>query len=672
MGFFFCISLLFLRTWQAPQRSLDPALFDTQAQLEKPTIAELRNDQSIVFHVPISPPLELERRPIQLNELNAVQLHDSEALHEILQKQPWLLPKSILVEGLFSGSLRNCSVAAIWGNGTLEVAAPAKCTKSGLEIRPPKSHFGVFELKLSLKCAGYDCKWQLPYSPAPGKNWLHVKSTNENSLFALLTIAFQEQGVLAALAVLGMLIVALTLLNFFGTHKPFILVVGVLFIHFGLAPAYVGYDETAHVTMLERARQAQLRQPIQPPAADFNSSLVSHMVESAFFRLHNVSIPPTGACAHEVVGGCGESEQPLRYYSALLTLLPNSVIKKISPEYLWLAGRHLNLIPILVFTLSIFFIFTASTQTIIFIISSLLGSFWSQVGTTTNDVPQYLYAFLIVASWLEMLQGSSKKRKIASVVICFLYFPIAYSIDVSALAAIPALVGLGLTTISCLVFSSEPCTEPTLPQQSASIIKSSIYVAIPVVIMAWLIPHFIGMLTHTPIWQSLASQEPHLARISGMASVTAAEVPRIVGGYLSNLAGSFVWGHSYLPVPMTFLWVVFITFLSLAGLKTFSWQTGGVRRWLICTGVVIAITGHYLLITSIAGPTIHAEAVAADSFLKPRLTAPGIAGLFILASLGLGKLLQSKKIASLIVKTSAVWNIILFFYLIGFYWGDIF
>lgn len=672
MGLFLFILLPFLLVWPAPKRSLDPALFDTQAQLEKPAIAELRTGQSMLFHVPMAPPLELESRQIQLTELTTTQWHQSAALLSLVKSKPWLMHKGILVEGLFSGSLRHCSAAAFWVQGTVEKEAPAKCTNSGLEIQSPSWPFGVFELKLAVKCEDPGCKLQLPYSPAAGKNWLHVKSTNENSLFALLTVAFQKQWVLTSIAVLGMILVSLTILSFFGRHTPFILVVGTLFIYLGLAPAYVGYDETAHLTMLEQARKAQLGQPIQPTAPDLNSSLVSHMVESAFFRLHNVSIPPKGACAHEVVGGCGESVRPVRYYSALIKLIPKSVLENISPDSLWLAGRLLNLIPLLFFTLSAALLFTGPTLGVVCIIASLLGSFWSQVGTTTNDVPQYLYGFLILGSWLEMIQNSSKKRKIACLMLCFLYFPIAYSVDVSALAALPALVGLSLTAIAFLIFSGEQETENTMPLQLLSIGKTSMHIAIPVILLIWLTPHFIGMLSQTPFWQSVAAQEPHLARISVLTSVNGTDVLRITAGYLSNLAGSFVWGHSHLPAAVTILWSANLAILTFIGLKAFSSQSQQMIRFLTCAGVVIALSGHLLIVTSIAGHMIDAEHIAADSFLKPRLTAPGTASVFFIASLGMLKIIQSGKFSSVIFKASATWNIILFYYLIGFYWGDIF
>jgi hypothetical protein len=389
-----------------------------------------------------------------------------------------------------------------------------------------------------------------------------------------------------------------------------------------------GHDETAHMTSWYRALEAE-NIVERPPEIEFNRHVHELLIQERFLGLHHVPPGPADLCPHMLLGGCGDSPSPARLYGSYISVykyILGSQMVPTNPIVIEFTIRALHLL-FLVLLLGLAYIVLESLDGYLVYCATILtcGTFWGQFASLTNDVPMYVSGLLgLLAIWSSV--ASEKNRHCYLAVAVYLgSIWITWDVDISHILN-PLVFGLVAISSSARIF----CRPQNLVQtRKITAILGALFTFFLAALGFLFISKLHLILGNSWVAQNfstLISKLPRLDKLLGGLDLVFMEYLQIAKTYLNSVGGSFVWGHTYYPLPFEFaygtcwLWGA----VTIAALFYRNDTTRPRTQVAIFSGAVFLFLGMMFgLIVRIAAWRLHAP--EADAFIKPRLTAPGIA-----------------------------------------------
>jgi hypothetical protein len=673
LALFLVLTVALVWPMQAPVRDLLPADWGTVAVGH--TDAMVQTGTVLGVRVAMAPPLEFGGRRMGLREV--IELAESSALNGFVKNYPQLFPARIRIPGRGSGGC--LSVLRVGG----QESAPAQCDsrRQPLEfvfVRPLKpgvwaAELVVLEGELSVTLA----------QDRSGQRWLPVQSANRPRGYVvvaelvrkspwrvgLFSLAIGALMLCAGWRRLSIVVAAVAL--------PAIVGLGVV----ALARPLSGHDETAHITMAYHAGQQVLGTEFKAPEErEFFRAVTRLSVESDFFRLHSVLPVKDGACPHEIVGGCGETERPTWLYKNYFKALPFAKDVTWNPIRLLCFGIGINLIFLALFLFGIAWLFRRDTVALLGLAVPLVlcGAFWGQLSSLTNDIPQYLFGFSALAACLAVVRAVPRRKIALWLVLLHGFSFLGSCVDRSWVTGLPA---LALADFGFLLVVLKGACEHE-PRVHWVWLVFAGCVGAAGAFLLWFVKVAFGLLP------DLAARLQ--ATLSETALVVAAPVLDlksqllIFKWHLDSFFGSFIWGHSYYNSTLYTLFFLVFAALVFVGLSALAGRLPGrgsgesaVRAPEVVAGVYVVggvalLAVQFFVVQVVAGAQFGLEPIAAMSYTKIRLSAPGLASLCFFPVVGVVALFERFPVARrLSVFALCAWGIwFLAYYQLRFNYGD--
>ena len=421
----------------------------------------------------------------------------------------------------------------------------------------------------------------------------------------------------------------------------------VILCHVVITPPFAGYDETAHLTMLRQAAPGA-----RTPDLAFYQEALSEMKRAYFFRLNPGVTPVTpGACPNLVAGQnlCGEAEGRKRLYGALW--VPIAFLKGTSSwttAQLLDLGKGFNIL--LTGAAFVALCFLGRTHPplawALGACALLCAPFLSQLPSVTDDVPAYLLGFLLLWGLGRWADGRLGKLSLVALSAATALYACAGR---SFIAALPMLGTLWILSVF-------PQQGQIPPRRRAVLYGAGGAIA------GWMLP----TLLLVPLVRALGLS-------SGIGALLGSPPPLasrlvIFALHERSIAGSYIWGHSKLPMALVPVFLLGLAALGLLGVL--SRRNPLQTRSLVLLGGCLGV--QWFLNEQICAPFSGKTTAFIDTWAKIRVTAPGIAGHFAFVLLGLMALFRAprlrKEAGFLILSWALVLTVI---FLPMFFWGDL-
>lgn len=610
---------------------------------------------SVVFKIAITGDLELLHKPIYAEDLSNKKLLES-LPPKILNKPDLLIKRLGFKFGTYNQELQCKTLELEFDDGVRSL--PTDCKKIADNqiayfdlkdtIRPGIHQFRIIGDLLS-PLAAYS------YNSPQGEKWLpvHYQKADSDSAHLLWDwVSFNPMKGIIYFFLVG------TVGAFFINGQPsaskyFILIFLVATSFVIVIPFFSGHDETAHITMLERSLFPGTNEP------EFNNLTNDSMIENDFFRLHNARLLQPGECPHKIlfVDACGDSQKPqnlYRMYGRIITFLKIPILN--NPDTLLWLGRAANLFWIAVATICLFTVFGESAMILLIFYFLTVGSFLGQVASISNDPPMFLIGFCLAVGIAISIQNPQKKNWLFIPALIFAFY-YGRSVDRSAVAALPGIFALiGLMPL------------PFVAQfHKAQFNKSNflLYLATTLILIVAglhfeliskvLSIDFVSLVTRVTDDVSLLF---NLNKFSFVTALLALQT------YTQSALGSFIWGHSDIPNTYSFVVTGVIIVFSVVGIGYLKFSNTINRTLCALLGILIATQSLIVLIAQMAN--FGDPLVVFNSFLKVRLTAPGLGAFLIPASLALLQLNQKQSFRIAIFRILCFWTILWQCYLLPY------
>lgn len=404
----------------------------------------------------------------------------------------------------------------------------------------------------------------------------------------------------------------------------FLLIASLSFSFYLIMPLYSGHDETAHLTMMKRG--------VSPSTDEiyFNMQARLSMIDSGFYRLHNARLLIPGECPHFILlsAPCGVSPRPQAlydFYGNILDLLHIKVSG--DPVSLLSLGRWINLSQLLALAILVGLYFGKFGLLILLFYVLFVGTYLGQVVSISNDPPMYLLGFFVSIGMTHLLVKSGM-RNWCSLFVGFFLFYLGKFIDRSAVAILPS---LGMMIFLLVLVKKNKTSQKTNAALGVCIFFVS-FLAVLSVGIKW---NFFDQILNLKI-ESLVNMITEDARLlANLSKFNLESAYHALMIYFNSLIGSFIWGHTYLPVIYKLAMGLLALVLGWYGIKAVTREVSKFRSKLILVLLGILFAVQCLVILSAEMARIDDIPIVFESFLKPRLTAPGLGGLLVLPSLGL-------------------------------------
>lgn len=392
-------------------------------------------------------------------------------------------------------------------------------------------------------------------------------------------------------------------------------------LHSVIAPYFSGYDETAHIEMLEES----LRDHTAAEQTQFHVQTNQLMRQANFFRANPVMAHSPEDCPHRILFNCGETKAPMwlykRYARALnLFFSPPDM----TPRTLMLALRILNLILLVVFLSSIALLggpreLHAQSTLLLF-----CGALLSQMASITNDVPMFFLGLWLTAAISLAIFGKSTGRAFLALAIGAVGLAIGKNIDVGWVAGIP------LWFLGALCFCLRK--RGRYVQDARGFVTR--HPLLTVLVLA-AVAHVCGRLIATPLSRALPDQVAFVKSMLAMVRPRGVKVAllRTVHNVFS-FYGSFVWGHSVFSLPLYGALLAGGLYLAKRGA---AFLVKGHGSALIILAAMALSLGYYAFMVDAIASYFQVPGVTEVAAVKVRFLVAGIGGLVMLPYLGLGE-----------------------------------
>lgn len=462
--------------------------------------------------------------------------------------------------------------------------------------------------------------------------------------------------------------VLLFLLKGFWSHEryPFLVMSGVVLMGMLIVQVpYGGFDETAHIDMMHQAFH-----PHENNRTSFWNSVRDDMAKSEFTLFHQASLPPPDHCPHLVIGSCGMSEGPQRLYSFYSSFLSplRSFVDFSSPQMLRIVAYLFNVLLLASFGIVVALAGGHRAATVFGAILLFYGGIWSQLVSITNDFPMIILGLILA---LTLFLAVIPDRKGRALLVWFLAVFMAFvlrGVDVSIWSALPALalffplVILGRIGTGASSQSSRGGHKEAFQVVAAMALPIILFLTLKTVLVKDIASVGSLLKTKLPIGGYLANLEK-FTEISKSFS--------FLWQFMKSVFGSYVWGHSY--YDRWVYWGLFFLYLLLSatGVSYLFKSRSKTGAWLILVtiGLLIALQLTAVLTAYIfdAGTL---DAIARDSYLKSRFTAPGVSTLLVLPAWGINALIENKSRMMILEFSLRSWCLILMgYYGAVIFWG---
>jgi len=441
---------------------------------------------------------------------------------------------------------------------------------------------------------------------------------------------------------------------------------------FSVSPPYVGFDETAHIDMLHH----QLSSSPDGDEHSFWDAVRVDMIRADFHRLNNGALPASGACPHTVVGGCGATVLPQNLYHAyavtLGRLVPASLIDL--PQVVRRIALAANIVFIVCLALASATLGGIQLLSVLVVTLVFYGGAQSQLPTVTNDVPMILYGLYLAALGVSVIIHPQRWiRHGVGYIVGGLLYAVLSSVDRGIHAALPVLIAL--PPAWALAFWAARSKS-----EVGSCVRGSFWrlVAGPLFFFgaAALICISVKMALETNLFDLhtlMVTKVPDGGLIDNMQKFrSVSDLALGLWLYFKSLFGSFVWGHSYYHDVTYAVHLVLFVIMTAAGCVAISSRARRAGPAAFLTALLATLAAAQVcLILSVMSVNLNSPPIMRDSFLKSRLTAPGIAGLLIVPMVGIYTGLESKKWRPVITAVTIIWALVLTgYYLPKFFLAD--
>ena len=455
-----------------------------------------------------------------------------------------------------------------------------------------------------------------------GRYWLHsLKYHDKLSPFTLMQQLFSRVDFYALFYPL--LIFALMFLLFNSSLWSGI-VASALFLlgHIIIATPYSGFDETAHIHMASAKIVSNVSEQ-----KELQRHFYRELVDNDFSALHAIDVEYNDDCLHKVVRHtCGSSRGPENYYAVVARFV--TWAKDLVPA----AGlRSLlvlsNVLVLLLFAVLIVLI-NQQVAACLLLLVSVIGAFNTSVPFVNNDLPMFLLGIFGAFVFVCCLVSKSLWHRIVLLALLVVGGLTVRKFDRSFSAMLPFLILLPLCFkhISIKDYSG---------RRLRSLGVGSLFFCLAFMVFVLLkdsgLAVILGNFTK-PVLCKLTNDCVHLKnllKIHGWQQHLGYWYE-----YARSFFGSYVWGHFYqshlLLAASSLLWIT----LTGKGLLSI-WA--GTRRWygsIIILALFLSVLAQMFVINSMFLPGDFDASVYANSYLKPRLAAPGIYAMCIPSLVG--------------------------------------
>lgn len=392
-----------------------------------------------------------------------------------------------------------------------------------------------------------------------------------------------------------------------------------LFIHIMIATPYSGFDETAHIDMaFSKIENTGV------PKKDFYEAVYDDLVKYDFTSLHSIKLGQRGQCPHSLVlWGCGAKNQANPYYS-YYGKFASKFFSDFSPQGIRVSFFVFQVIIFCLFSALLLAAFGIKKGSYLLTIVLMLDAITSKIIFINNDFPMFLFgAFLAVYFLFNTLKFSWIKL-ILSTFLVLSSFYLVKSIDKSNLAALPAIF-----LIPAIYFSRGKFSPRDFNFQKFIVVGISLLISATIIVfLAKGFFQIINLLFDFKL-KSICSGISSCNLLDNLTEdINPLKILKFHMTYLKSLMGSYIWGHSYGPSWIVYSELALFTYFLGKGFMTLESKPARI--------IILLLMAVSFLIINIAYLPGSADLeIVRDSFLKPRMTAPGVYAFLIFPMLGI-------------------------------------
>jgi len=416
-----------------------------------------------------------------------------------------------------------------------------------------------------------------------------------------------------------------------------------------IMPRYSGYDETAHIWMYKSAEINRT------PRSSDNVEINLDMKNQHFYSFHNVREIPDSVCPHRILGGCGKTALPMRYYNALASITPTDNPDPIMSHFNFVIINATFICSMLVL---IYFLFPISQFQSTLIVFALMGGIYSQFPTITNDLPMFLFGVLLLNINTYFLSTSKNVlRHILAFFLAVLSLLIGRNIDHSYLAIIPSLFLIVTVGISKFALKKSPPMNRQNPMAPCAIFFAA---GLSIILFLY------NGTVRDMIISGLTKFTNKAVFLENFVSSSLETKLEIFLSYFKSIVGTFVWGHSYFETFQYIISFIFLSYMAIRGLiKSQSYLDTRIGAlWFS-----LAFWGSIILIIS----SVPYDIDILDSYSKVRKTAPSIAIILLLPFMGLNFTYHKLQARHILSSGVIIWlAVVVFFSLPKFFLAPIY
>lgn len=442
---------------------------------------------------------------------------------------------------------------------------------------------------------------------------------------------------------------------------------------FALTPPLAGHDETAHISMLNHARQDLLLEKNLPVTerVDFYNDIQDIMYDSDFYRFHKANALPRDRCPHWILRVCGVSSRPIwlyRQYSKILSLFDEAPWS--GSTYLTV-GKWANSV-ILAIILGCAWFFLAYRRVFAFLVLLIFsGGIMVQIPSVTNDVPMFFVGLL---GLLVATKVFDRSRILYRVLWGLGYLGLVAGvshIDRSYLAGMPFALFLIFVGFFNIQQPPAPSSQSSsLSPSVASVVNGTLIVVVVCALTTWSLWYTSHVIDNNPgpIFNWFRGYMDDLNLFLSLKDVPRSDMPILLYFYARSIAGTYMWGHSFLAAQVYFVWVTLVLIIpSILGIR-YLLEIGGKYKKLCLAVLGVLIGIQVVVVLTVASDSLGVHLGAMDAQLKARLTAPGLAAIFLLPFLGFVSISKCEKWRPWLLYGTLTWSLIMtFYYLPHFY-----
>lgn len=401
-----------------------------------------------------------------------------------------------------------------------------------------------------------------------------------------------------------------------------------LFVHLVITTPYSGFDETAHIDMA----YSSVVHP-NPVRHFFNEHVYDELVRFEFSSLHKVPLGKRGDCPHSLIlWGCGKKKEAENYYyywGKFSRIFTDNFFPPDVRHYF----KIFNVSIFVTFALFVLACFGITTGMSLLTFLLLVDSFTTKITSINNDLPMFLLGISLALCLVSYIKKPRLKVLAVGILANFFLYLFVRRFDVSHFAALPATL-----PILFIAFS-----KPILLDRNNTFLKNIITGLFAIVSSVVIVTLLFKISSSLPSLIDFASESAcshnlpcyflsNLKQDIGFSQLISDQIV-----YLKSLMGSYIWGHSY-GAPWAYLLKI-LAFIYFTGKGFLNIQSNSVRMMLI-----FSLAMAFVIIKIAYLPGSADLEIVRESFLKPRLTAPGIYAYLVLPLIGVLNLSRKESI----------------------------